>query len=509
MIEVVRALRERSPYREHRAAILYARRAGICEENLQGLLEVPMSEQANSGRRAFLKTGAAAFATAASARRILGANDRVRVAVIGVRGRGWDHVRGLQPIEGVELAWFCDADENVLRKRCADATQMGIPAPRTQYDVRRLLDEKDLDAVTIATPNHWHSLMGIWAAQAGKHIYVEKPCSHNWWEGRQLVRAIEKYNVVCQHGSQCRSSAAIIEAMDQMKSGTIGDVYMARGLCYKWRPTIGHAKEEPIPEGVHYDLWTGPAPLKPFTRNRFHYNWHWIWDTGNGDLGNQGIHELDLARWGLGVTLPTKITAMGGHFLFDDDQQTPNVLTVAYEFEGVDGKPKLMNFEVRGWMTNHEAGIGTHEFGGGGVPGAGLTQPASGQQRLGPPSGAPGTIGNLYYGSKGYLAISDYDSYKTWLGEASEPGPSKHVPLKNEHFVNFINCVRSRNTSGVHAPIREGYLSTTLVHLANASYRLGRTINFDPKTEEVIGDPEAVKMLRGTHRAPYVVPEKV
>ena len=464
-------------------------------------------------RRSFIRSGAATLATAASAKKVLGANDRVRVAVIGLRGRGWDHVKGYQPIPGVELAYFCDADENVLRKRCSDAEALGIAKPKTQVDIRKLLEEKDIDAVSIATPNHWHSLMGIWAAQAGKDIYIEKPCSHNWWEGRQLMRAIDKYKVICEHGSQCRSSAAIREAMDHMKDGLIGDVYMSRGLCYKWRATIGHATEEPVPAGVHYDLWTGPAPMKPFTKNRFHYNWHWIWDTGNGDLGNQGIHELDLARWGLGVELPSKITAAGGHFLFDDDQQTPNVLTVAYEFKTPGAKNKMMNFEVRGWMTNHEAGIGTHEFSGGGVPAAGLqAEPqasAKASKSLGPASGKPSTIGNLYYGSKGYLAISDYDSYKSFLGDENEPGPAKHAPLKNEHFVNFIECVRSRNSGNLHAPIREGYLSSTLVHLANASYRLGRTINFDPVKEEVPNDSEAAELLKGEYRAPYIVPEKV
>ncbi|HTU46712.1 MAG TPA: Gfo/Idh/MocA family oxidoreductase [Bryobacteraceae bacterium] len=465
----------------------------------------------NQGRRDFLKTGAIAAATiATSTRKVLGANDRVRVAVIGLRGRGWDHVKGYKPIPGVEIAYFCDVDDNVMRKRCADAEQMGIPKPQTYVDVRKLLEDKNLDAVSIATPNHWHSLIGIWAAQAGKDIYIEKPCSHNWWEGRQLVRAIDKYKVICEHGSQCRSSAAIVDSMNQMRDGLIGNIYMSRGLCYKWRDTIGHALPEPVPAGVDYDLWTGPAPLKPFTRNRFHYNWHWIWDTGNGDLGNQGIHQLDLARWGLGVGLPYKITAMGGHFLFDDDQQTPNVLTVAYEFRTPEGKTKMMNFEVRGWMTNHEAGIGTAEFGGGGVPAAGLASAKPHQGTgLGPASGKPGTIGNMYYGSKGYLVIADYDSYKSFLGDHNEPGPAKHVPLKNEHFVNFIECVRSRKAEDLHAPIREGYLSTTLVHLANASYRLGRTINFDPETESVIDDSEATELLKGTYRAPYVVPEKV
>ncbi len=472
----------------------------------------------NPGRRSFLKAGVAAagLATAASAKRVAGANDRIRIAVVGIRGRGWDHVRGYKPIEGVDIAYFCDVDENVLRKRLADAEKLGIPKPQTYVDIRKLLEDKNVDAVSIATPNHWHSLIGIWAAQAGKDIYIEKPCSHNWWEGRQLVKAVDKYKVICQHGSQCRSSTAILEAMDHMRSGLLGDVYMARGLCYKWRASIGHAPIEPVPPGVHYDLWTGPAPLKPFTKNRFHYNWHWIWDTGNGDLGNQGIHEVDLARWGLGVKLPTKITALGGHFLFDDDQQTPNVLTVAYEFKSPNAKTKFMNFEVRGWMTNHEAEIGTPEFSGGedgGVPAAGLNAPGPAKHKsqagLGPASGKPSTIGNLYYGSKGYLAISNYNSYKSFLGESGEPGPEKTAPEKNEHFVNFIECMRSRKAEDLHAPILEGYLSTTLVHLANASYRLGRTINFDPDTESVLNDSEATELLKGTYRAPFIVPEKV
>lgn len=468
-----------------------------------------------TGRRSFLKTAAAGLVTAASAKRVLGANDRVRVAVIGVRGRGWDHVKGYQSLSGVEIASFCDIDENVLQKRLSDAEKLGIAKPKTYVDVRKLLEDKNVDAVSIATPNHWHSLMGIWAAQAGKDIYIEKPCSHNWWEGRQLVKAVDEYKVICEHGSQCRSSEAIREAMGHMRGGLLGNVYMARGLCYKWRNTIGRAPQEPVPPGVHYDLWTGPAPLKPFTKNRFHYNWHWIWDTGNGDLGNQGIHEMDLARWGLGVTLPTKVTAIGGHFLFDDDQQTPNVLTVAYEFKTPDAKTKMMNFEVRGWMTNHEAGIGTPEFSSGGVPEAGLAktsaQSSSGKQKesLGPASGKPSTIGNLYYGSKGYLAISDYSAYKSFLGEEDEPGPQKHAPVTNEHFANFIECVRSRKKEDLHAPILEGHLSATLVHLANASYRLGRTIHFDPQSESVVGDSEATELLKGTYRSPYIVPEQV
>ena len=355
--------------------------------------------------------------------------------------------------------------------------------------------------------------MGIWACQAGKDVYVEKPCSHNWFEGRQLVRAVKKYNRICQHGSQSRSNPGMIEAIQKVQGGTLGDVYLARALCYKWRQAIGHATPEPVPAGVNYDLWTGPAPLKPFTKNRFHYNWHWIWDTGNGECGNQAIHEIDIARWGLGVRFPVMVSAMGGHFMFDDDQETPNVLNATYYFDAPGGKRKMMELEVRHWITNHEAEIGTGSYGASAVPPAGLTgnggkkatggqQPA---QSLGPKDAKTNTIGNLFYGSNGFLAIDGYDAYKTWLGENVEPGPSGKAA--GDHFANFIDCIRSRRAEDIHSPIEEAHISTTLVHLANASYRLGRTLKFDPDQEQVVGDDEANTMLRGTYRAPYVVSE--
>jgi predicted dehydrogenase len=317
-----------------------------------------MPSQSKLWRRDFLKKGAETTASLALLRsitflvrpeRVFGANDRVRLAVCGLHGRGKDHLGGFSRLTNVEIAALCDVDENLLRTR--GGTQ-------TFIDVRKLLEDKSIDAISIATPNHWHSLMAIWACQAGKDVYVEKPCSHNFWEGRQLVRAAQKYNRIVQHGTQIRSSAAVREGIEKIHQGVIGDVYLARGLCFKWRDTIGRTPAEPVPAGVHYDLWTGPAPLKPFTRNRFHYNWHWIWDTGNGDLGNQGVHQVDLARWGLGVKFPNRISATGGHFIFDDDQETPNTLNCAFEFDLPDGKRKMMEFEVRHWITNHEAEIG-------------------------------------------------------------------------------------------------------------------------------------------------------
>ncbi len=472
----------------------------------------------NASRRDFLKITSAGVATtalsasASSYAAILGANDRVRVAICGVRGRGNDHIHGFSRVPGTELAILCDIDENVSQQRVGEIEKMGLPKPKSCVDVRKLLEDKEIDAISIATPNHWHSLMAIWACQAGKDVYVEKPCSHNCFEGRQLVRAVKKYNRICQHGSQSRSNPGMIEAIHHLSDGTIGDVYMARALCYKWRPSIGRATPEPVPAGVNYDLWTGPAPLKPFTKNRFHYNWHWIWDTGNGEVGNQAIHEIDIARWGLGVGFPVSVSAMGGHFMFDDDQETPNTLSANFCFEDANGKRKLMELEVRHWITNHEAEIGTGAYGASAVPPAGLTgdakkKPAENQKSLGPKDAKTNTVGNLFYGSNGYLAIDGYDAYKTWITNQVEPGP--HGKASGDHYANFIDCVRSRRAQDIHSPIEEAHISTTLVHLANASYRLGRTLRFDPVKEQVIGDDEANRMLRGTYRAPYVVPEEI
>ena len=225
-------------------------------------------------RREFLKTTAITFVTRPD--RVFGANDRVRVGVCGLHGRGKDHIDAFARVPNVEIAALCDVDESVLNKRRGDVAGN----PRTFVDVRKLLDDPTIDAISIATPDHWHALMGIWACQAGKDVYVEKPCSHNLWEGRQLVRAAQKYGRIVQHGTQSRSAPAMIDAIRHVQSGTFGEIYLARGLCFKHRDTIGRTPVESVPRGVDYDLWTGPAPLKPFTRNRFHYNWHWLWDTG-------------------------------------------------------------------------------------------------------------------------------------------------------------------------------------------------------------------------------------
>jgi predicted dehydrogenase len=431
-------------------------------------------------RRHFI---AGAAVAAGSKLSLASPNDTIRVGIVGVRGQGNSHIREYLKMKNVEIAAVCDVDESVLDKRLGEIETASGKKPARHIDIRKMLEDKSIDAVSIATPNHSHSLQAIWSLQAGKDVYVEKPCSHNIFEARQLVAATRKYNKLVQHGTNSRSGAALREVMQKMDEGLIGDVYMARGLCFKWRDTIGREPDSPVPAGVHYDQWLGPAPKRAFSKNRFHYNWHWNWDYGNGDIGNQGIHEMDIARWGLGVKYPTKVSSMGGHFMFDDDQQTPNTQVATFEFnEG--GKKKLLVFEVRHWMSNHEAGIGE-------------------QGR----SKTSNTVGNLFYGSKGYVAIDGYASYRTYLGREQEAGPARVEGGSN--WQNFIDALRTRKQSDLNAEIEEGYYSTVLMHLANISYRLGRTLEFDAATVSVKNDAEANKMFTRNYRSPFVVPKNV
>jgi predicted dehydrogenase len=431
-------------------------------------------------RRFFIMSSVAGLSAAQTTRTNASPNDTVRVAVVGCGGRGASHMGAWTSLPNVQLAGLVDVDDSHSERYIGQLQRRNLNPVPTYRDIRKVLDDKNVDAVSIATPNHWHTLQTIWACQAGKDVYVEKPCSHNVFESRQIVAAARKYGRRVQQGSQSRSSPALQEAVQKMRSGELGDVYMARGLCFKSRNTIGKTPVEPVPPGVDYDMWTGPAPLRPFTKNRFHYNWHWFWDTGNGDLGNQGIHEVDIARWGLGVTHPTKVSSMGGKFMFDDDQETPNTQMCTFEFN-VGGKTKFMSFEVRHWLSNHEAGIGGEKAG--------------------------NTIGNTFYGSEGYLVIDGYNKYYTFMGKEGRPGPARVE--RDTHFANFIDAVRSGKSTDLTAEIEEGALSCVLVHLANISFRLGRTLNWDEKTWTVKGDPEATAMLTRNYRKPYVVPEKV
>jgi len=423
-----------------------------------------------NSRRTFIfgAGGAAAHGLAKKA----SANDRIRVCVIGVNGRGKDHIKGFMNLPDAEVAMLCDVDRRVLDQRAGSFESAYNRRVKTETDLRRVFDNKEIDAVSIAMPNHWHALAAIWACQAGKDVYVEKPATHNVFEGRKLIEAAHTYNRIVQHGVQLRSSEAIREAVDLLRKGVIGDVYMARGLVFRWRPSIGKKSPEPAPDYIDWNLWQGPAQERQFSRRYVHYNWHWHWDYGNGDVGNQGIHETDMCMWGLGVdALPSKVTAMGGKFLWDDDKETPEVVTTLYHYPE---QKKLIQFEVRHWCTNREDGA---------------------------------DVGNIFYGRDGYMVIKGYDTFEVYLGEKREKGPARKAD--GDHYANFIKAVRSRKTSDQNGPVETAHLASALAHLGNIAYRLDRVLHFDPKAERFKSDEQANAVLTRQYRAPFVVPEKV
>jgi predicted dehydrogenase len=426
-------------------------------------------------RRSFLVSAGASL-------QALGANDRVSLGVIGVRGRGRDHIETYASLPGARVDAVCDIDQAQSERAVALVEKLQGHKPRVYQDLRKLYEDKSIDAVSIANTNHWHALSAIWACQAGKDVYVEKPASHDLWEGRKMVEAARKYNRIVQTGMQSRSIAHKRRAIELLRNGIIGKVYLAKGLCYKRRKPIGKSPDGPVPPGVNYDLWLGPAPMRPFNPNRFHYNWHWFWDTGNGDIGNQGVHEMDIARWGLGRTAhPRSVVSTGGKFVYDDDQETPNTQLAVFEYDDCQ-----LVFEVRGLLTNGEGNI----------------------QRDGEHS-----IGNIFYGSEGYMTV-DLSGFWVFKGEKhelamemkfSEPRRWDTAP----HMRNFLQAVRSRKPADLNGDIEEGHLSAALCHLANISYRTGRKLTFDPRRERFERDEEANRLLKGNYRAPYVVPEKV
>jgi len=450
-------------------------------------------------RRAFMKVSAKSAALGAALwgtnTTWAGANERIRVAVIGIRGMGQNHIKSYQALPNVQVAALCDVDENLFPDRLQNLfINKNKPKPKLYTDIRKLLEDKDIDAVSIVTPNHWHALAAIWSIQAGKHVSVEKPCCHNIYEGQKLVEAARKYNVIVQDGAEQRSNPCALSAEKFLREGGLGEVYLSKGLCYKWRDTIGTKKDAPVPSGVNYDLWLGPAPKRPFNPNRFHYNWHWNWEYGNGDMGNQGIHEMDIARWLLGVKLPTRVCAMGGHFMFEDDQNTPNTLMAVFEFPNTNGhgdRKKILQFETRHWISNREDA---------------MWMKSDPQTSTGYMTSAANTIGNLVYGSKGYMAKT-VNNWQTYIGQERRPGP-KGYGLGN-HYANYIDAIRSADPKSFNKSIEEGFYTCALVHLGNISYRLGRSLEFDPVTMKFKNDDEANAMLTRKYRKPFVVPEKV
>ena len=454
--------------------------------------------------------GSAVNAAPAVGNRIIGANGRVVLASIGIRGQGNSLKRGFARLNNVEIKTLCDVDANLAPPRINDESLKSVTTfkPGFVQDLRRVMDDKDIDAVVIATPNHWHALATIWALQAGKHVYVEKPSSYTVWEGRKMVEAAARYNKLVQVGTMNRSRPAVKQAIKFLHDGGIGKVYMARGLCFKPRPSIGkypdgpmspgqkyklnvEAREEPMAydeqylSKVDYDLWLGPAPKRPFNPNRFHYNWHWHWDYGNGDTGNQGPHQFDIARWGLKKQEhPVKIRSVGGYFGPESSQETPDTQTALYEY--ADGT--ILEFATRGEYTNDE-----------------------GTQR----------IGNLFYGSKGWMWVDgDGSKWQSYFGPKNEKGPGSDskdaaggsdplvtTSIEYPHYQNFVDAIRANDPKMLACDVLEGHLSSALPHLANISYRTGNALVFDGKSETFEDDKKADRLLTREYRKGFEIPK--
>ncbi len=466
-------------------------------------------------RRNFMKNSMlAAGATFAVGNRVLGANDRINVAVTGIHGRGGSHISEFQKMDGVEVIVLVDPDKNTFPGRSKQVEDLGGKKPETYQDIRKALENKDLDVLSIANTNHWHSLSAIWGIQAGLDVYVEKPCSHNIYEGRKLVEAARKYGKIVQHGTQSRSSGNWWRLAEHAKRETFGKITVSRGLCYKRRNSIGFAKFDKPPENLAYDLWLGPAPKQPYNSNLVHYNWHWFWDFGNGDIGNQGVHQMDIARWMIpGAKLPNRVISLGGRFGYEDQADTPNTQIAIFDY----GDSQII-FEVRGLPTPNYLG--------------------SNRQ--------------VVHFEKGYVSGNKFYPNGSDEGE-SIPNVDVDMGPDGGHFGNFIAAVRSQKQSDLNAEILEGHLSSALCHMANISYQVGRDFPFDhipeelegndaaldalermkvhlkdnevdlsnthlrigrelivdPLKEQFINDPRANALATRTYRSPFVVPEKV
>ncbi len=455
-----------------------------------------------------------------AASRVAGANNDIRFAVVGFGGRGMNHIDELRAVKGARLVALCDVDSTILMREVTKYRDRGEQCG-SYTDIRELLENKDVDVVSFATPNHWHALGAIWAMQAGKDVYVEKPVSHNVWEGRRIVEVARQLNRIVQTGTQSRSSSGIRQGIQWVRDGNIGKILRARALCYKRRPSIGKVDgPQPIPPDINYDLWCGPAPKEPLMRKKLHYDWHWVWPTGNGDLGNQGIHQMDMARWVLGETaLSPRVLSVGGRLGYVDDGTTPTTLIVFHDYPTA---PLI--FEVRGLPAG------------------------TGSKNMDKYRGVD--VGLVVDCEGGSMVISNYTSAKILDKKGAE---IKTFSGSSSHFANFIDAVRSRKPGDLNADILEGHLSSALCHTGNISYRLGKTqspkeireamkanknlsealgrmeehlaannvdlkktpatlgavLKMNPKTERFIGNREADQLLTREYRQPFVVPEKV
>jgi predicted dehydrogenase len=437
-------------------------------------------------RRSFLNSSAG-FVTAAalaSAARLGAAaqGDPLNIAVIGPGGMGMNHVRLLAARKDVKITYLCDVDSNRLAAAAQHVEQSG-GSPKTVKDMRKVFDDKSVEAVWIATPDHWHSPAALLAVEAGKHVYVEKPVSHNIREGRLLTAAARKHNRVVQVGTQSRTSAHCQRAIEIIRSGEIGDVLVAKAWNSQLRSSIGRQQPSDPPANLDFDLWLGPAPERKYQSNLLHGVWRWWYDFGAGDMGNDGVHDIDVARWGLGVTTqPSTVAALGSKFFFDDDQQFPDTQYCVFEWPNVDGKgdgkpgsKRQLIFEQRIWSPYVQDGYEN---------------------------------GAAFYGTKGVLILGHSVGFQVF-GTRNKPGEKgtgqADLPA---HHQNFLDCIRSGGRPT--ADIEEGHLSASLVHLANIACRMQRTLHFDPVSETMRGDDEAAKLVRRTYReGHWAVPKGV
>ena len=449
-------------------------------------------------RRTFI-SGAAAVATARFP--ILGANDRINVGQVGIGGRGTDHINYYSSLDSdCRIVAVCDVNQAARERAVALVKKLKGNTPNEFDDMRKMFASKEVDAVSITTPNHWHALATIWACQAGKDVYVEKPACHNIYEGRQMVAAARKYKRMVQVGSQSRSIAHKMKAMDLIRQGAIGQVYHARGLCFRRRFSIGHTPVEPVPAGLNWEQFLGPAQMRPYSKNRFAYNWHWFWDTGNGDIGNQGVHEMDVCLWGLGRGgWPVSVSSLGGKFIWQDDQETPNTQQTTFDFGDAQ-----MTFDVRNLPTIPE--------------GAGPVRPSY--------------TGNIFFGDSGFMVVepNGFQLYKSAVGNSisgeaargagagraekyektmDEKSVEQSQWATNPHMQNFFQAIRARDYKLLHADIAIGALAASYCHLANIAYRVGRVLKVDQSTGRFMGDDQASAMITRNYREPYVVPSAV
>jgi predicted dehydrogenase len=399
-----------------------------------------------------------------------GANERVRVAIMGLNGRGWDHVTALHRIPGAEVAALCEPDTQRLEARAAETESLIGVRPRTTADIRELLADPSIDAVVIAAPNHWHAPAALWALEAGKHVYIEKPICHTMEEGYRLVQAAKQRGRVVQHGTQRRSEKHWQAIVREARKGIIGDIYMARCICFQPRPAVNFPREEAIPPFLDWELWQGPATDRAFSRNYVHYNWHWFWHYGNGETGNNIVHFADIAHWVMGKGLPVEVFSEGGRFGYAEDvAETPNVQVMTNRF--ADGT--LLVNEVRNRPSNTEAGV---------------------------------DVGILLYGSEGHMANSRfYNKSGRIISSFRPPNTADATEL---HVQDFIRAIRENRPDSVAGTAEDGFVAAGLCHLGNISYRLGRKLDFDPALGRFRNAPDADALLTREYRAGFELPAR-